>query len=126
MNQETENRRHQRKSRKEKIFIEVLAAQDEQADSLTFECHTEDISRSGLKIKSRYPLIVNSILEMLINFKSSQQKFLLTGEVKWLKKMSDDEFAAGFELIESEHSDYLIWHKVFDIKNSGIEKASRS
>lgn len=118
-NKNTENRKHQRQTKKEEIFIEILSASENQEqDSLTLECLTQDISKSGIKIQSRYPLIVNSILELLINFQSVKQGFMLTGEVKWLRKIDDEHFLAGFELIESEHSDYLIWYQLFDSRNN--------
>lgn len=109
-----ENRQHERLQRKEKLFIEVLAASGgETEDNLLVECTTQDISVSGMKIHSKYPLIVNSILELLVNFETGDYKFLLTGEVKWLKPLENEEYLAGFEIIHSEHSDYLVWQNMF-------------
>jgi hypothetical protein len=109
-----EQRKHQRKSRQEKIFIELLSASDDtEDDNVLIECTTSDISFNGLKIASSCPFIVDSILELLINFESGGYKFLLTAEVKWLEKINDDKFVAGFELINAEHSDYLVWQNMF-------------
>ena len=110
-----EQRRDERHSREEKIFIEVLSSSDEQADdNLLLECSTRDISMRGLKIQSAYPFIVHSILELLISFESGGYRFLLTGEVKWFEEVADGQFLAGFELIEAEHSDFIVWQKMFD------------
>ncbi|MET1253716.1 PilZ domain-containing protein [Aliikangiella maris] len=109
-----EQRRHERLQREEKIFIEVLSASDGSSDDcILLECTTQDISESGLKIKSGYPFIIHSILELLISFESGGYRFLLTGEVKWFEKISHNEYLAGFELIDAEHSDYLVWQKMF-------------
>ena len=110
-----EQRTHERHPREEAIFIEVLAASNDDAkDNLTLRCTTRDISEKGLKIHSRYPFIVNSILELLINFESGGYKFLLTGEVKWVENPTEDDYLAGFELIDAEHSDFLVWRRMFE------------
>lgn len=109
-----EQRRDERHFREEKIYIEVLSSSGAEADdNLMLECTTRDISARGLKIQSNYPFIISSILELLINFESGGYKFLLTGEVKWLEEVSEEDFLAGFELIEAEHSDYIVWQNMF-------------
>ncbi|TQV84479.1 PilZ domain-containing protein [Aliikangiella coralliicola] len=109
-----EQRKHHRQTREEKIFIEVLSASDNGADdNVMLECTTRDISESGLKIQSQYPFIISSILELLINFESGGYKFLLTGEVKWFEEVPGGEYLAGFELIDAEHSDFLVWQNMF-------------
>lgn len=116
-----QHRKDERHHREEKIYIEILSASDnESQDSILLECSTRDVSKNGLKILSSYPLIISSILELLISFESGGYKFLLTGEVKWLEKAPSDQYLAGFELIEAEHSDYIVWQRMFseDISDS--------
>lgn len=109
-----QHRKDERHSREEKIYIEILSASDNEShDSIMLECTTRDISKSGLKIQSSYPFIISSILELLISFESGGYKFLLTGEVKWLENAQADQYLAGFELIEAEHSDYFVWQRMF-------------
>lgn len=109
-----EKRRQTRHDREESIFIEVLAASGQSDnDNVILECTTKDISKDGLKIHAKYPFIIDSILELLISFESGGYKFLLTGQVKWFDQLSDDEYLAGFELIEAEHSDFVVWRKMF-------------
>ena len=109
-----QHRKDERHSREEKIYIEILSASDSEShDSIMLECSTRDISKNGLKIQSSYPFIISSILELLISFESGGYKFLLTGEVKWLEKARADQYLAGFELIEAEHSDYIVWQRMF-------------
>ncbi len=109
-----DNRQHQRLPREEKIFVEILSSSsNDSKDNILLECSTRDISQNGLKIQLEYPLLVGSILELLIQFESGGYKFLLTGEVKWFEEARQGEFIAGFELIDAEHSDFLVWKKMF-------------
>jgi len=110
-----DNRKHHRQDREEKIFIELLSASDDNSnDNVLIECTTCDISSSGLKIRSNSPFIQNSILELLINFESGGYKFLLTAEVKWCESPQEGTYMAGFELLDAEHSDFLVWQNMFN------------
>jgi hypothetical protein len=110
-----ENRAEARVEREEPIFIEVLSASGaRKGDNVTLQCTTRDISPNGLKITTNFPIINNAILELLINLQSGGYKFLLTGEVRWVRKMSEDCYLAGFELIEAEHSDIKQWREMFE------------
>lgn len=109
-----EYRKDQRQHREEKIFIEILSASSGgDSDSVLLECTTKDISKSGLKVQSEYPFILGAILELLLSFESGGYKFLLTGEVKWFEEAGKGEYLAGFELIEAEHSDIMLWQNMF-------------
>ncbi|MDQ7050104.1 MAG: PilZ domain-containing protein [Enterobacterales bacterium] len=115
----TDKRKHPRQEREETIFIEVLAASSQNKDdNILLECTTKDISKSGLKITAEYPFIIDSILELIISFESGGYKFLLTGQVKWYEEVSDKRYIAGFELIEAEHSDFMVWRNMFDEEQS--------
>ncbi len=110
----TEKRKQTRHDRQERIFIEVLAASSESAqDNIVLECTTKDISVDGLKIHAKHPFISDSILELLISFESGGYKFLLTGLVKWSEQLGNEEYLAGFELVEAEHSDFVVWRNMF-------------
>ncbi len=110
----TDKRKQTRHPREEVIFIEVLSASSQsEQDNILLECTTRDISSDGLKIQSKHPFILDSILELIISFESGGYKFLLTGQVKWCETLSNDECLAGFEIIESEHSDFLVWRNMF-------------
>ncbi|TQV76907.1 PilZ domain-containing protein [Aliikangiella marina] len=110
-----EYRRDERMSREEKIFIEILSASSGgESDSVLLECTTKDISKSGLKVESEYPFILGAILELLISFESGGYKFLLTGEVKWFEEVAKGRYLAGFELLEAEHSDIMLWQNMFE------------
>ncbi len=114
-----DKRRQKRHTKEEVIFVEVLAASsNSETDNVMLECTTEDISRDGLKIKAEYPFIVDSILELLISFEEGGYKFLLTAMVRWCKEISENEHQAGFEIVEAEHSDFVVWRNMFaEIEN---------
>ena len=110
-----DNRKDQRLDRQENLYIELLSASEEDSkDNVLIECTTKDISSTGLQIVSDNPFILNSILELLINFESGGYKFLLTAEVKWLQRIEGNGYIAGFQLIDAEHSDFVVWQKMFE------------
>jgi len=108
-----DQRRDKRHLKEELIFIEVLSASNkEMNDHVTLECSTRDISREGLKIRVEYPLIIDSILELLMSIGKAGRKFQLTAQVKWSEKISETEYIVGFELIEADHSDFVVWRNM--------------
>lgn len=114
-----DKRKQQRHDREECIYIEVLAASNyAKKDNIMLECTTKDISKEGLKITADYPFIKDSILELLISFESGGYKFLLTGQVKWSSNIADNCYIAGFEIVEAEHSDFMVWRNMFVEANS--------
>ncbi|MCO7225318.1 PilZ domain-containing protein [Pleionea sp. CnH1-48] len=107
-------RKENRYRREELVFIEVLSSSAEQHDGLIVKCSTRDISATGLKVQSSYPLKVNSLLELLVEFKDDSSRFLLTGEVRWCDQIDDmPTYLCGFEIIEAEHSDIHSWRTQF-------------
>ncbi len=117
-----EKRRHKRENHEEKLYVEIVSASDAHlSDNLILECSTRNVSSSGLSVRSEYPLMANAVLELMVTFSSSdsstEERFLLTAEIKWSKQLAADHFIIGFELIDSEHSDYLAWQKLFESKN---------
>ena len=110
-----ENRSESRLAREETVFIEVLSSSVNDDNGLVVKCSTCDISRSGIKVTSNYPIAVGAFLELLIDFGDANQKYLLTGEVKWCKQIdSEPTYLCGFELLEAEHSDIKLWCQLFD------------
>lgn len=114
LNMQTDKRKQARQNREESIYIEVLVAGHQPSqDNYMLECTTKDISTDGLKVHVTFPLIVDSVFELIIAFESGGYKFLLTGQVKWLDKIGDDEYHAGFKIVEAEHSDFAEWRNMF-------------
>ncbi|NVJ59325.1 MAG: PilZ domain-containing protein [Gammaproteobacteria bacterium] len=110
-----EKRSESRLAREETVFIEVLSSTVNDDNGLVVKCTTRDISKSGIKVTSNYPINVGAFLELLIDFGETSQKFLLTGEVKWCKQIdSEPTYICGFELLAAEHSDIKLWCQLFD------------
>jgi len=109
-----EKRKQPRHEREDFIHIEVLAASHHTVkDNFVLECTTKDISVDGLKVHTKSPLNVEAILELIIAFGDGGYKFLLTAQVKWIDKIGDDDFHAGFKIVEAEHSDFVEWREMF-------------
>ncbi|WP_144395495.1 PilZ domain-containing protein [Pleionea sediminis] len=110
-----ESRKEQRVDKQETVFIEILATSAESDSGLVVKCATQDISRTGIKVNSNFPITVGAYLELLIDFESTAARFLLTGEVKWCRQIdSEPTYECGFELLEAEHSDIQLWQAQFD------------
>ena len=105
-----DSRKDSRHNFKEKVFIEILAASSpSMRDQVILECSTEDISLNGLKIKSEHSLLLNSILELNLSFTESNKEFQLIGEVRWSRRIDDEHYESGFELLNAEHADMTNW-----------------
>ncbi len=105
-----EARKESRQGFKDAIFIEILASSSPTSnDQVVLECTTEDVSSSGLKIKTDHPLLLCSILELNLSFTRSKKEFQLIGEVRWTRKIDDCHYEAGFELLDADHADMQAW-----------------
>jgi len=98
-----ELRKEHRVPKQESVYIEVLTSSSKSDKGLVVECSTHDISPSGIKVRSHYPI------------KQGSLKYLLTGEVKWCNQLNDEPtYNCGFELVDAEHSDIKLWRELFD------------
>ena len=105
-----EGRKDSRHDFNEKVFIEILAATSiNSQDQVVLECSTKDVSLNGLKIKSEHPLLLNSILELNLSFATSNKEFQLIGEVRWSRRIDNEHYESGFELLNAEHADMADW-----------------
>ncbi len=53
-----------------------------------------------------------TVLDLCLSFKDNPEKFYLTAEVKWSQPLIDDGwYFVGFEIYESDHTDYKKWYK---------------
>ncbi|PWK50771.1 PilZ domain-containing protein [Pleionea mediterranea] len=110
-----ELRKEHRVPKQESVYIEVLTSSSKNDKGLVVECSTDDISPSGIKVRSHYPITEGAFLELLIDFKQGSLKYLLTGEVKWCNQLNDEPtYNCGFELVDAEHSDIKLWRELFD------------
>ncbi|MGP8153892.1 MAG: PilZ domain-containing protein [Smithella sp.] len=97
-----------REQRLQEEAIEVTVTID--ADGTNFHKESviysngEDISTSGIKIKSNIFLPVNTFLKMDIKLKYMQQKIDALGKVKWIKTIVENEsYDVGVQFISIPH-----------------------
>lgn len=106
-----DKRRAKRKPCQEDVFLELTTLNDEgdYVDRVV-ACETVDLSRIGLKLYVNQAIVSGTVLDLCVNFKTAQQKFFLTAEVKWVQPLIDEGwFFVGFELYEAENTDYEKW-----------------
>ena len=110
---QTERRRDYRLMQEVSIFLETYSSSpDDNPIGKISLCCSLDISLTGLRMKLDDELPLHAILQMGIQF-SDKRHFHLVGEVRWLKKL-DDGVEVGFEILESEQTDYFAWRALFD------------
>lgn len=108
-----ERRRDYRVMREVSVFLETYSpSPDENPIGQISLCCSLDISLTGLRIKLDEQLPLHAILQMGIQF-ADKRHFHLVGEVRWLKRL-DNGVEVGFEILESEQTDYLAWRALFD------------
>lgn len=92
------------------VFIEMESAPDQPLEKnqtpLIGVSKTLDISANGVQILIDSPRPLNSLVQLCLQ--AAQQRFYVIGEVMWLRA-AGEEFLAGFQLLESEHSDIAAW-----------------
>lgn len=101
----------------EDVEIKVLFSSENPAFlGKTFPAKSIDISKEGFCLETCRKLVKNSVLDMVINFKEQNRKYVLTGNVRWIKEMDKpDKFRAGIVLRErtDEDCDLNKWRSEF-------------
>ncbi len=113
----TNNRIDPRHLRAEAISIQVmLPSFDGAEDAVVVQTKTLDVSSTGLKVQTDQFLPSGYIFDICIQLKDYPKKFLLTAEIKWCRKITDDvdNFHAGLEVQKALGTDYRHWSSFFD------------
>lgn len=118
MEQRSDERRQEYRMMQEvSIFLETAAPMPgEDAIGQVALCGSLDISPTGLRMKMDHSLAPFSILQLAIQF-ADKSRFHLVGEVRWIKECAED-YEVGFEILESEHTDFTAWQTLFDEPDS--------
>jgi len=106
---EKENRREKRKQEKQKVEIEVLKEYSPQrhSDPGKFTATTENLSLSGVKIKSRRYLSENTVLKIRLPF-LKKKTVSLRGKVRWVRNIKEDKsFDMGIEFIDTLPAEFI-------------------
>ena len=110
---EDERRREYREMEEVSIFLETAAPMPgEDSIGQVALCGSLDVSPTGLRMKLDQPLARFSILQLAIQF-ADKRRFHLVGEVRWIKDCAEG-YEVGFEILESEQTDFTAWQTLFD------------
>lgn len=88
------------------VFIETESSPDNNTNQRIAVSKTLDISANGLQIMIDSSLPLRSLLQLCLEV--GQERFYVIGEVMWIKQ-DGDQFLAGFQLLESDHTDIQLW-----------------
>ena len=73
---------------------------------------TVDVSRAGMRFKSRHFIPINSFLRIDVSRLCSDHAVQLSGLVRWIDKVDGDHyFDVGIELLVSRDTDWWAWTK---------------
>ena len=114
----TEQRISERFIPTEDVEIKVLFSSDNPTLlGKKFPAKSIDISKEGFGLETCRKLIKNSVLDLLITFKSQQREYYLTGNVRWVKSASSsNQYKAGIVLRHrsDEKCDLNKWRNEFN------------
>ena len=96
--------------RKEDVTMDVIqcSAQPHLIDT-SMSCKTVDISAHGMKVSTRIPIPVNTILDLTLD--SSSRLYHLQGEVRWAR--DEGRHYVGLRL-DNDSQDINAWSKMFN------------
>lgn len=107
-----EKRQWHRLEEQSAIFIETLSSGDQpQYPTEIVICSSVEVSATGVRVCVDDALEPGSILQLGVQLHGMQQPLYLVGEVRWCAAdpQRSGSHYVGFELIESDGTDYLAW-----------------
>ena len=116
MNHMPDKRKYPRKPYVEEITVHINSNEyDESLLSKTVLCETLDISEGGIQLKTAEELSIGLEIELWIKIANRPGKFLLSGQVTWVKIQEQDKcFSAGVVLREKAHTGLSQWQALFN------------
>lgn len=113
-----EKRKYLRMPAHNRVFIELEAPgyQDENPSKIA-QCHSLDVSRTGLRVHLDQALVVGAILQIGVEIHDRDNTLYLAGEVKWCDPDPDttNGWVAGFKLMDAAQSDIDHWYTLWAI-----------
>jgi len=112
-----ERRRHIRLDIGEKLFVQIVSAEDAQElVGKTYFCKTVDVSETGLKITVQQEVPKNCEVELWVQMQSTAKKYFLFGHTQWCigKPQDNGNFEMGIKLKQGDKSDFQSWQYLFD------------
>ena len=109
--QVSERRQDDRKESSERLFVQVIAAQEADLVGTTISCNALDISVSGLKIESPSLIPAGTKLDIWVDMAARPGKFFLTSDVRWSRTNEDGNCELGVELHDGATTDIAQWRQ---------------
>ncbi|MCX2979502.1 PilZ domain-containing protein [Halieaceae bacterium IMCC14734] len=107
-----EKRQWQRLEEHSTVFIETLCAGEQTLQPTEIViCSSVEVSTTGVRVCVDDALQTGSILQLGVQLHGAEQPLYLVGEVRWCAAdpQRSGSYTVGFELIESDGTDYLAW-----------------
>ena len=97
--------------RKEDVLIDVIECADQpELNDTSLACQTVDVSENGMKVSTRMPIPVNTVLSLRLDL--SSHLYRLQGEVRWAR--DEGRHYVGL-LLDRESQDIGEWDKMFEL-----------
>lgn len=107
-----DNRRESRQISRERLFVQIVTADDQDLVGTTLSCEALDVSSSGMRIEAALPIPVGCQLDLWVDNAAGPGKFFLSSGVKWVRSVGG-RFQAGVELYEGAATDIGEWRHLY-------------
>ncbi|MBD3649525.1 MAG: PilZ domain-containing protein [Pseudomonadales bacterium] len=106
-----DQRREDRRTSNERLFIQVVDSSDHDLVGTTLSCHALDVSSGGLRVQADRFLPVGCHLDLWVDNSARPGKFFLTSDVRWIRTL-EDRFEFGVQLHEGAATDIQEWREL--------------
>ncbi|WP_250658344.1 PilZ domain-containing protein [Alkalimarinus coralli] len=106
-----ERREESRITRTAMLYVETVSPSPGSSERpVVVACNTLDFSANGLQVQMDQALTAGAIHQMTLELPNSRDRFELTGEVRWVRVLSDGSgYIAGIMLFDSEGTEIIDW-----------------
>ena len=108
----SERRQDDRRESSERLFLQVIAAQEADIVGMTISCNALDISAGGMKIESSIQIPAGSKLDIWVDMAASPGKFFLTSDMRWSRTNEQGYCEIGVQLHDGATTDILQWRQI--------------
>jgi len=116
MGEEDWDRREvQRLTRRDLLSVELRpSGANASAPVVVVSTETIDVSANGLRMLLPAPVAPDCLFDFCIEVKGHPQRFLLTGEARWCRRLPGQEkYEAGVLIHDGQGTDYPQWAELF-------------
>lgn len=107
-----DRRRHLRSESRDRLFAQLVAAQDHpELVGTTLTGIADNVSVGGLQFTTDRDLPIGALLDLWVDIHSRPGKFFLTGEVRWTRDNEDGAWYVGVQLNPGTATDIEEWER---------------